>query len=161
VGRLEDNLPAELAVEGFAGANAGSMSGLTATPLEANQGLGLVLPAHGRFCGCTGLADYEALVFEGEKAEEFVSHKRAAARKAGVVVPDLLLGVREGALCPEEFVAVEVVYGSVQEVGAGAESQVDGATGLRPPSGPDWVCAENRSTASRGRMMPAIPETPP
>ena len=33
--------------------------------------------------------------------------------------------------------------------------------GLRPPSGPAWVCAENWSTASSGRMMPAMPETPP
>jgi hypothetical protein len=39
VGRLEDNLSAELDVEGFAGADAGSMSGLTATPLEAIRAL--------------------------------------------------------------------------------------------------------------------------
>ncbi len=32
---------------------------------------------------------------------------------------------------------------------------------LRPPSGPDEVCAENSVTESIGNTTPAMPDTPP
>ena len=88
--------------------------GLTATAFGGEDGLGLVLPADGGLGGGAGLADDEALVLEGEEAEELVLEEGAADGEAGVVVADLLLGVGEGALGAEELVAVEVVGGAVE-----------------------------------------------
>ncbi len=58
-------------------------------------------------------------MLEGEEAEELVLEEGTADGEAGVVVADLLLGVGEGALGAEELVAVEVVDGAVELVGAG------------------------------------------
>ena len=62
-----------------------------------------------------------------QNAEELVFEEGTAEREAGVVVADLLLGGREGAFVAEELVAVVVVGGAVEGVGARAEGEIDGA----------------------------------
>ena len=93
--------------------------------VRCKDGLRLVLPADGGFCSGAGLTDHEALMLEGEKAEELVFEEGAADGEAGVVVADLLLCVGEGAFRAEEFVAVEVVDSAVNSIGTGAKREVD------------------------------------
>ena len=94
--------------------------------------LSLVLPADGGLGRCAGLADDEALVLEGEKAEELVLEEGSADREARVVVAHLLLGIGKRALGAEEFVAIEVVGGAMDLVGSTTQRQVDGAAGVAP-----------------------------
>jgi len=56
----------------------------------------LILPAHGRFGSGSGLADDEALMFKGGKAEQLVLEEWAAEGEASVVVADLLLVEAKG-----------------------------------------------------------------
>ena len=104
--------------------------GIDGDALGGEEGLGLGLPADGGLGGGSGFADDEALMLKGEEAEELVLDERSADGEAGVVVADLLLGIGEGALGSEELVAIEVVDGSVQGVGSGAEGEVDGSAGV-------------------------------
>ncbi len=115
------------AVQGVEGA---LHDGLLGDVVSGEESGGLTLPADGGLCGVAGLPDDEALVLKGEEAEEAVPDEWTADGEACVVVSDLLLGGGEGTLCAEELVAIEVVGGSVEGVGAGAEGEVDGSAGI-------------------------------
>ena len=114
--------------DGILGEDAGSPEGIenvlhdgvNGHPFAGEEGLGLVLPAYGGLGCVTRLADGEALVLKGEKAEELVLEEGATYGESCVVVANLLLGGREGALGTEELVTVEVVRCAVEGVGSGA-----------------------------------------
>jgi len=98
--------------------------------LGRKDGFGLILPPDGWLRGCTRLADHEALRLEGKKTEKLLTEKGPTKREAGIIVPHLLLGVREGVLGSEEFIAIEVVGGAMDGVGACTKREVDRASGI-------------------------------
>ena len=136
-------------------------TGLTGTPNLASAALGS-LPGLRRFGRLIGNTDSEPLVLIGCEPEQLVLDDWAAGREAVVIVPDFLLDRRGKRIdCAKDFVAVVVIGGAVDLLVPDLSDRFTLPPGLRPDSGAACVCAENCSTASMGRIMPAIPETPP